>query len=117
MSPDNPALAPGYFAKASLGLVELQARENRIVTALTLSVAFAALAVSIYGIVLSKQQLTHAEIQSGPDRVNKIKAIRTALDFCKDFPPEQESTLYDLSTGRHMPCGTVLRLYKNSSEQ
>ena len=112
MSPNNPALGPGYFAKASLGLIELQRRENRIITKLTLGIAALALFVSAYGVWLADKQTDYAEIQSRSERLLQARAIQRAVEYCKQSPESKESGLYNVSNGNHLPCSVVLEQYK-----
>ena len=90
MSPNNPMLGPGYFAKASLGLIELQGRENRKIARVTLGIALLALSVSAYAAWLTK-------IQTRPvlDEYARIRANNKDLcsrSYANDTAPNSGST-------------------------
>lgn len=112
MSPNNPGLAPAYFSKANLGLIELQGRQNGRIAYMSLFVAISALAVSFYGLRLTKIQVDYAQIQSIPTQINQARIKSQALEDCKQSPESKESGLYYVSTGKSTPCSEVLKTYK-----
>mgnify|MGYP001586514221 CR=1 FL=1 len=112
MSPNNPALGPGYFAKASLGLIELQARENRMISKLILGVTLLALIVSGYGVWLASKQTNYTELQSRSARLLQARATQRAVEYCEQSPESKESGLFYVSDGNPMPCSVVLDQYK-----
>ncbi len=113
-SSPNSHLGASYYARASLGLTELERRNNRWVGGISLLTSILALIFSILAVKYSAEQTKFAEIQSTSERINQARSINRALEFCKTAPPEStESGLFNIETGMPAQCSVVLKQYKN----
>lgn len=112
---DSSTLSLSKYMKAMVGLVELQGRENRRLT--TLSLFIAGLSLTFSGLAL-REALTQTELtelQGRGERILQLQRIQEALSRCEQSPDLQESGLYETTSGRQASCDEVLLLYGNKT--
>lgn len=114
-SPHNH-LGPSYYARASLGLSELERRSTARLGKGTFSVSVLALVFSIFAVTytakqtkLAEEQTRLTEIQSRSERVMQARSQSAAVERCKNSPELQDSGLYETETGKPAPCSEVLK--------
>ena len=100
------------FMKASLGLVELQGRQNGRIAWISLAISLLALIISAFALKYTVTQTKLTEIQSRPERINQARAINDAIERCKISPDLLDSGLFDVGTGKIASCQLVLKQYK-----
>lgn len=115
----NSHLGPSYYARASLGLTELERRSTTLLGWVSLLVSIFALVFSILAVryaaeqtKLAAEQTKLTELQSRSDRINQARSITNALEWCKTSPGLQNSGLFEVDTGKPVPCSAVLKKYQ-----
>ncbi|MDO8589985.1 MAG: hypothetical protein Q7R69_01810 [bacterium] len=108
----NSHLGPSYYARASLGLTELERRSTKKINMFSLSISTLALVFSFLAVKYSAEQAEYSRIQSGPEQVNLARAIKQALEFCKNQREWEPTSLMNTSSGEQMTCSEVLKSYK-----
>lgn len=108
----NSHLGPSYYARASLGLTELERRSTKKINLFSLSISALALILSFMAVRYAAEQSGYARIESAPALVSQARAIKEALEFCPNQREWEPTKLYNTSTGERMTCGEVLKLYK-----
>ncbi len=109
----NSHLGSSYYARASLGLTELERRSTAKLGWWTLLISILALIFSILAVLYTAEQTRLTEIQSRSERINQNRATTEAKKRCEEFPELQDSGLRDIETGESAPCSEVLKIYKN----
>ncbi len=109
----NSHLGSSYYARASLGLTELERRNSSVLGWSTFWVSVIALVLSLMAVRYTAEQTQYAELQSRSERIIQLQNIQRAIDRCKISPKLQESGLFDISNGQSVSCLTVLKTYKN----
>lgn len=109
----NSHLGPSYYARASLGLIELERRNAKWLGWSSLVVSIFALTFSIIAIRYAAEQTKLTEIQSRSERIQQARSINEAVKRCKESPELQESGLYGVETGQSATCSSVLKQYGN----
>ena len=108
----NSHLGPSYYARASLGLTELERRDSSALGWSTVVVSFFALIFSAISLIYVARQTQYTELQSRGDRIQQLQNIQRAVEFCKNSPDSEESGLYNASNGKSVSCTEVLENYK-----
>lgn len=106
-------LGPSYYARASLGLTELERRSTTLLGWASFLVSVFALIFSISAVRYAAEQTKLAEVSSRSDRINQARSIKDALERCKTSPGSQDSGLFGVDTGQPAPCSAVLKEYKD----
>ena len=109
ISADKFSVGPSYFAKASLGVSELQRRSSQRSERVALVVLF----ISVSTLFLTKQQVDIAKLQAIPEQINQAQQRNRAVDFCRDNPDSTQTYLANTETGEFASCNQVLELYGN----
>ncbi len=112
-SSPNSHLGASYYARASLGLTELERRNNGWLGWLSLSTSILALVFSVVAVKYAAEQTRLTLIQSTSERINQARSVTRAIELCKSSPELLESGLFDVDTGESAPCSLVLKQYKN----
>lgn len=105
----NSHLGPSYYARASLGLTELERRNSSALGWTTIVISFLALVFSIIALRYAREQTQYTELQSRGERIQQLQSIQRALELCKDSPNLKESGLYDTTNGKSVSCSEVLK--------
>lgn len=109
----NSHLGPSYYARASLGLTELERRSSNLFGIWSLLISIFALVFSVLAVKYAAEQTRLTQIQSVPEQINQARATQNALEFCKGNPEAIDSGLYRLDgSGKIASCSEVLRLHK-----
>lgn len=111
----NSHLGSSYYARASLGLTELERRSSSFLGWSTFFISFLALIFSIRALNYTAEQTQLTEIQSRSDRIMQLQSITRALENCKNNPVLEESGLYDSSNGKPATCHQIIQQYDVAS--
>jgi hypothetical protein len=109
----NSHLGASYYARASLGLTELERRDSSFMGWATLIISCFALTFSIISLRYTAEQTEYTELQSRSDRITQLQRVQQSVNACKNDPNIINSGLFDTKNGKEMPCQEVLKIYKN----